>query len=106
MYNLPGYLIFKLGQNHDGYWNNERFMKQMKVAIKIAEMKYPLSTYNHVWVFDHSSGHTAFERDAFVASWLNKKPGGKQPPMRDTIWNGMPQKLVMEDGTPKGAAMI
>ena len=26
--------------------------------------------------------------------------------MRDTVWTGKPQKLVMADGTPKGAAMI
>ena len=26
--------------------------------------------------------------------------------MRDTIWAGKPQKLVMDDGTPKGAELI
>ena len=26
--------------------------------------------------------------------------------MRDTVWAGKPQKLVMADGTPKGAAMF
>ena len=41
-----------------------------------------------------------------MVSRLNKKPGGKQPAMRDTTWAGRPQKLVMEDGAPKGAAMI
>ena len=78
----------------------------MEVAMKVAEMKHPLSTYKHIWMFDHSAGHTAFAPDALVASRLNKKPGGNQPATRDTSWNGMPQKLVMEDGTPKGAAMI
>lgn len=31
----------EIGQNHDGYWNNEKFMEQMKVAVKVAEAKYP-----------------------------------------------------------------
>ena len=53
-------------------------------------------------MFDHSSGHTHFTPDAFMASQLNKKPGGYQPAMRFHL----PQKLVMEDATPKGAAMI
>lgn len=26
--------------------------------------------------------------------------------MRDTVWAGKPQKLVMDDGTLKGVAMI
>lgn len=26
--------------------------------------------------------------------------------MRDTVWAGKPQRLVMEDGTPKGAEII
>ena len=62
--------------------------------------------YKHVWVFDHSCGHKAFAPDALVASRLNRKPGGKQPAMRDTTWAGKPQKLVLADGTPKGAALI
>lgn len=36
--------------------------------------------------------------DALVASRLNQKPGGKQPIMRDTVWAGIPQKLVLEHG--------
>ena len=44
-----------------GYWNNELFMEQMEVAVKVAEAKYPPRAFNHVWIFDHSSyGHTAF----------------------------------------------
>ena len=41
-----------------------------------------------------------------VVGRLNKKPGGKQPVMRDTVWAGKTQRLVKEDGTPKGAALI
>ena len=81
-------------------------MVQMEVAVKVAKAKYPPRAFNHVRIFDHSCGHTAFAPDALVASRLNRKSGGKQPAMRDTVWAGKPQKLVLDDGTPKGAAMI
>ena len=51
-------------------------------------------------VFDHSCGHTAFAEDALIASKMNK---GKQPKMRDTVWNGQPQTMTLPDGRPKGA---
>ena len=99
-------IVFKYGKNRDGYWNNELFVEQMEMAVKVAEAKYPARAFKHVWIFDHSCGHTAFAPDALVASRLNRKPGGKQPVMHDTVWAGKPQKLVLDDGTPKGAAMI
>ena len=99
-------VIFEYGKGKDGYWNNELFMEQIDKAAIIAEAKYPPRIFKHVWIFDHSCGHTAYAPDALVVSRLNKKPGGKQPAMRDTTWAGRPQKLVMEDGAPKGAAMI
>lgn len=94
-------VLLEIGQNREGYWNNERLIEQMKVAINVAEVKYPPRIFKHVWVFDHSCGHTAFAPDALVASRLNKRPGGGQPIMRDTVWAGKKQTLVMEDGTPQ-----
>lgn len=60
-------------------------MEQMETAVKVAEAKYPPRAPKHVSVFDHSCGHMAFAPDALVASRLNRKPGGKQPAMRDTV---------------------
>ena len=37
---------------------------------------------------------------------MNKGPGGKQPKMRDTEWNGQTQSLTLPDGRPKGAALV
>ena len=52
------------GESREGYWNSERFMEQIKVAVKIAETKYPRSeNWKHVWVFDHSSCHAAMPDD-------------------------------------------
>ena len=33
-------------------------------------------------------------------------PGGKQPVMRDTIWNGTVQRMGLEDGRPKGMKIV
>ena len=43
MPDLPqkAHVIFKFGAQGDGYWNNELFIKQVKVAMNIAEYKYP-----------------------------------------------------------------
>ena len=32
-------------------------------------------------------------------------PGGKQPSLRDTVWNGQVQRMVLEDGRPEGKRM-
>ena len=37
---------------------------------------------------------------------MNAKPGGKQPVMRDTIWNGKVQRLVFNIGIPKGLIRV
>ncbi len=87
--------IFEYGKNKDGYWNSELFLEQMHIAIRVAEAKYPARVFKNVWIFDHSCAHTAYAEDALVAARLNRKPGGKQPAMRDTVWAGK------HDGTPK-----
>ena len=37
---------------------------------------------------------------------MNVKPGGKQPVMIDTVWNGEVQKLADENGYPKGMKLV
>ena len=95
--------ILEIGEQREGYLNNDRFMEQMEKAVKIAEVKYPSSQgYHHIWCLDHSCGHTAFADDALNANKMSKGSGGKQPKMRDTVWNGQPQTLTLPDGRPKG----
>ena len=94
--------ILEIGEQREGYWNSDRFMEQVAKAMKIAEVKYPSAQgYQHIWCFDHSCGHTAFANDALIASKMNKAPGGKQPEMRDTVWNGQSQTMALPDGRPK-----
>ena len=91
----------------DSYWDNERFMRSVRKAVRIAEYKYPSDQYDLVWIFDHSSGHQAYSEDALVASLMNVKPGGKQPKMHPgRLPDGTPQSMVFMNGTPKGLDII
>ena len=102
--NLPlkARVVFKFGSQGDGYWNNELFINQVKSAISIAEFKYPKEQNTIMFLFDQSSGHCAYADDALVAHRMNVSDGGKQPFLRDTIWDGKLQKLVTEEGIQKG----
>ena len=98
--------IFKFGVANDGYWNSERFLKQMEKAITIANVKYPPSLFNKVWLFDQSSGHCAFKEDSLNVRRMNVNPGGAQPRLRDTVWDGQPQRMVLPDGRQKGMKLV
>lgn len=37
---------------------------------------------------------------------MNVYPGGKQAIMRDTVWDGKVQKMVLPDGTAKGMKLV
>ena len=96
--------ILEIGEQGERYWNSDCFMEQVAKAMKINEVKYPPSQgYQHIWCFDHSCGHTAF---ALIASKMNKGLGGKQPKMRDTVWNRQSQTMTLPDGWPKRAALV
>ena len=95
------------GENKEGYWTSEKCLKQMDRAINISEIKYPRDQgYRHYWIFDCSGLHAAFGEDALNAYHMNAKPGGKQPKMRDTIWNGKLQKMNFSNGTPLGCIIV
>ena len=82
-------------------------MKQMRKAIAIAKIKYPMEEgWKVVWVFDQSSCHKAMAADALDALKMNVNPGGKQSKMTDTVWAGKPQKLWFNLGVPKGMKQV
>ena len=59
-----------------------------------------------MWIFDHSSCHTAMADNALDAANMNANPGKKQPVMHDTIWAGRPQKMTFALGISKGMHKI
>jgi hypothetical protein len=81
-------------------------------AIPIFEATHPGAIA--VFAFDNSTSHGAFSPNALVASHMNVGPGGKQPKMRDTVFNGQIQTMNFPDdysneslrGKPKGMKQI
>ena len=83
-----------------------KFIKQFDKAITIAEVKYRKELYSLVFFFNQSSRHTAFPDNALNVNRMNVKPGGAQAAMHNTLWNGMYQRMVFRDGTPKGMKQV
>lgn len=99
--------LFEYWESKEGYWTSERFMSQIKEAVKIANFKYLKSEgWRVVWVFDHSSCHVAMAEHSLDMSHINVKPGRKQRVMRDGWWGGKPQKMVTAAGVSKGMKMV
>ena len=95
-----------LGCGSDGYLTNARFLQQMEKAMKIGDIKYPSDKFSKVWIFDQSNGHHAFSEDALNVHKRNVGPRCAQPRMRNTIWDGKVQQMVMSDGRPKGMRIV
>jgi len=99
--------LFEYGEAREGYWTSDKFIEQMKSAIKIAEVKYPKSEgWKHVWIFDHSSCHAAMADDSLDVNKMNVNPGGKQRIMHDGFYDGKVQKMNYAIGIPKGLRVI
>ena len=89
--------LLEYGESREGYWTSEKFMKQIQIAVEIAEAKYPKEQgYRLFWIFDQSSCHTAYAEDALNANKMNARPGGQQPLMHDTMWKGKLQSLTKQ----------
>ena len=86
--------FLKYGAERDGYWTSEKFI----LHVRIAEFKYNPAMHTIVRLFDHSSCHTAYAPDALNARKMNVNPGGVQPLMRDTVWEGRVQRMVFSIG--------
>ncbi|CAG8642508.1 10576_t:CDS:2, partial [Diversispora eburnea] len=84
-----------LGANRDGYWNGEKLVAQLHKAIDIFERTHPNCI--GIWAFDNATSHTAYSADALLVSRINKGPGGSVPKMRNTIWNGQQQSMIIEE---------
>ena len=97
--------LFEYGADKEGYWTGEKFMAQVKKACDIAEAKYPLDKHTIAFVFDQSSCHTKYDDHALLAKSILVKDGGPRR-VRDTVWAGSVQTMVIPDGQAKGLRTI
>ena len=99
--------FLEYGESREGYWTSDKFVEQVARAVKIANIKYPKSNgWRVVWIFDHSSCHAAMADDSLDVNQMNVKPGGKQRKMRDGVFDGKIQKMIMSNGVAKGLKMV
>ena len=59
-----------------------------------------------LFCFDNSQNHHARKPNALWVHNMNLNDGGKQPILRPTTWNGVPQSLQYDDGKQKGIRTI
>ena len=88
----------------DGYFDNDKLLEQVGKAIDIFESKYLYA--QGLFLFDNAPSHKKCSNDALNVSHMNVKEGGKQPVMRDTMWNGEVPKMLDDDGIPKGMKRV
>ena len=93
-----------LETQQQGYFNSDMFVEQVERALNIFERKFPRIT--GIFLFDNAPSHKTYPPDGLNAANMNVYPGGKQPIMRDTVWNGEVQRMVLPDGRAKGMKLV
>ena len=79
------HVLLEYGEDKKDYWNSDRFMANIKDAVAIAEFKYPPEKNTLIFIFDQSSCHKAYAKNALNTTRMNVHPGGKQPCMQDIV---------------------
>ena len=88
----------------EGYFNNDHLLQQVKHTIDIFERVHPNA--QGLFLFDNAPSHKKVADDALNVDKMNVHPGGMQPKMRSTTWEGRTQTMVYRDGTPKGMKAV
>ena len=69
--------IFEYGKNNDGYWDGAKLYKQVvDKALPIAQALYP--GYSLLFLFDNTTSHSVYFKDALQVKDMNKGLRGKQ----------------------------
>ncbi|PCH34831.1 hypothetical protein WOLCODRAFT_79044 [Wolfiporia cocos MD-104 SS10] len=88
------------GKNHDGFWNGEMFVNQLKTKIILTFKKLHGSGFQALIAVDHSQGHSTFAKDALLVSRMYMRPGGKQARMRDGWFTKNDQRVIQSMNFP------
>ena len=70
----------------DGYFNNDHLLEQVEKTIDIFEKIHPEA--RGLFLFYNATSHKKLADDALNVEKMKFHPGGMQPTMRDTMWNG------------------
>ena len=86
------------------YFTKDMLVKQVDRAIDIFETKY--TNAQGLFIFDHAPSHMKRPEDALDAERMNARNGGKQPFMKDTVWDGRVQRMITDEGVQKGMKTV
>ncbi|KAH7878710.1 uncharacterized protein C8R40DRAFT_1037722, partial [Lentinula edodes] len=86
-------VTLEYGKNHEGFWNCELFIKQLKEKFFPAFRAAHGPGYIAVVLVDNSQGHAAYAKDALRVSEMGFRPGGKQCRMRNGWFTRNGQKI-------------
>ncbi|KAF9479683.1 hypothetical protein BDN70DRAFT_982834 [Pholiota conissans] len=92
------------GKNYEGYWTGEMFVEQLR--SKIIPTFERMHGYQALIMVDNSQGHSAYSKDALVASRMNLRPGGKQAIMRNGWFFRDRTKIPQEMNFPSDHAQF
>ena len=71
-------VLLEYGAEREGYWTSEKFMHNVKIAVKIVKHNYPAISHTVCWIFEQRSCHKAYAEDTLDAKRTNLRPGGAQ----------------------------
>ena len=77
---------------------------QVHKAISLFEKKYPEA--QGIFIFDNAPSHMKKPEDALNVERMNVRDGGKQPFMRDTVWDGETQQMTTAEALQKGMKTV
>ncbi|KAJ3885508.1 hypothetical protein GG344DRAFT_59121, partial [Lentinula edodes] len=86
-------VTLEYGKNHEGFWNCELFIKQLKEKFFPAFRAAHGPGYIAVVLVDNSQGHAVYAKDALRVSEMGFRPGGKQCRMRNGWFTRNGQKI-------------
>lgn len=98
-------VFLEYSAEREGYWTGDKFMTRVKNALDVVNMKYPSNKNKIVFVYYQSSYHTKNDDQALLAKNILVKDGGPRI-IRDTVWAGNVQEMVLPDGRAEGLRTI
>ncbi|KAI2512867.1 hypothetical protein MHU86_1413 [Fragilaria crotonensis] len=79
----PFLVLFEYGENREGYWAYNHMVLQFEDAVDVLKVMHP--SFDFVFLFDHSAGHSKKRPDGLNQHRMNRSYGGKAAAMRDTL---------------------
>ena len=93
---LEAVIYFEYGKIEEGYWTGEHLLDQIeRKALPIAEALYP--AYELLFMFDNTTSHAIYVKDALQVTHMNKGPGGQQLFLRAGWYQNIDGEIITQE---------